>query len=324
MVTCRVTTLKSWIVASCLVGLFCRGPVSGDGGDDWNYDTSSHEGPNYWYVNYPSCGANRQSPINIDTRSAWYDPKLTALDMSDYDVTADVKMTLINRHGHTAEVFYKGKSLYLRGGGLPGDYELDQLHFHWGPRQKNGSEHKLNWSHYPMELHIVHHKKEIESVDKAASKPQGLSVYAVLFKLSEEDNPKLNKMLNYFDGIIESDKETQIPTFSLKEFLPATADKLFYRYDGSLTSPPCYESVIWTIAADFVPVSEKQLNRFRELHDLEDGPLLDTHRPIQKLNGRIVRTTIRSKYILSAAACCVHLRLMSLLCLVFYVFTIQY
>uniref|UniRef100_A0A2C9LWX5 Alpha-carbonic anhydrase domain-containing protein n=1 Tax=Biomphalaria glabrata TaxID=6526 RepID=A0A2C9LWX5_BIOGL len=104
MVTCRVTTLKSWIVASCLVGLFCRGPVRGDGGDDWNYDTSSHQGPNYWYVNYPSCGANRQSPINIDTRSAWYDPKLTALDMSDYDVTADVKMTLINRHGHTGQL----------------------------------------------------------------------------------------------------------------------------------------------------------------------------------------------------------------------------
>ncbi|KAH9488258.1 Carbonic anhydrase 14 [Bulinus truncatus] len=287
--------LVYWTVVS-LVGLLCLRTCIADGGDGWNYDTSSQQGPNHWYVNYPSCGGPMQSPINIDTAGAWYDPDLRPFDMSDYDVKEGVEMTLINRDGHTAEVFYKGKSLYLRGGNLDGDYELDQLHFHWGPRLRNGSEHKLNWNHYPMELHIVHHKKELKDVGTAAKTPRGLAVYAVLFQRTAEDNPKLNKILKYVDDILESDEEIAIPLFSLSELLPPTASRLFYRYDGSLTAPPCYESVVWTVAVDFLPVSENQLNRFRQLHDRQEGLLLDTHRPIQKLNGRKVRTTVRTKY----------------------------
>ena len=33
----------------------------------------------------------------------------------------------------------------------------------------------------------------------------------------------------------------------------------FYRYKGSLTTPPCYESVIWIVFPDVIPISEKQV-----------------------------------------------------------------
>jgi carbonic anhydrase len=37
----------------------------------------------------------------------------------------------------------------LFGGGLPGTFLLDQMHFHWG------SEHTLNGRRYGLELHLV-------------------------------------------------------------------------------------------------------------------------------------------------------------------------
>ncbi|CAL1546294.1 unnamed protein product [Lymnaea stagnalis] len=239
-----------------------------------------------------------QSPINIDTGGAWFDPELRPMDLGDYSLVDHVQMTLVNRGGHTAEISYSGKALYIRGGGLLGEYQLDQLHFHWGPRFRNGSEHKLDWRHYPMELHIVHHQRKKMSDGVAAAKePNGLAVYAVLFKMVPHDNPKLNEIIRHLDQIQLSGNEIKIASFPLLEVLPATVARLFYRYDGSLTTPPCYESVIWTIAVDFIDISEDQINKFRSLEGKEGQQLTDTHRPIQRLNGRKVRTTVHTKYI---------------------------
>ena len=60
----------------------------------------------------------------------------------------------------------------------------------------------------------------------------------------------------------------------------------YYRYDGSLTTPPCFESVVWTVLLEPLKLSFHQLHAFRYLHDKHANLIRDTYRPIQKLGTR--------------------------------------
>lgn len=55
-----------------------------------------------------------------------------------------------------------------------------------------------------------------------------------------------------------ADTSTQIPAFSLRSLLPSNTDE-FYRYTGSLTTPPCFESVIWTVFRQPINISSSQV-----------------------------------------------------------------
>ena len=54
------------------------------------------------------------------------------------------------------------------------------------------------------------------------------------------------------------DEHTDIETFVLDSLLPKNKDD-YYRYNGSLTTPPCYESVIWTVFKDPITMSQAQV-----------------------------------------------------------------
>lgn len=69
----------------------------------------------------------------------------------------------------------------------------------------------------------------------------------------------------------------------------------YYRYDGSLTTPPCYESVIWTVLLDPIKISLRQLHAFRYLHDVEAHIIKNTYRPVKPLGSRILFRSFISK-----------------------------
>lgn len=54
------------------------------------------------------------------------------------------------------------------------------------------------------------------------------------------------------------DEEAHIPPFALNELLPPNTDQ-YYRYEGSLTTPPCYESVKWTLFKETIEIAEEQV-----------------------------------------------------------------
>ena len=60
----------------------------------------------------------------------------------------------------------------------------------------------------------------------------------------------------------------------------------YYRYDGSLTTPPCYESVIWTVLQEPLYLSLKQLHAFQSLHEEKSKLMRNTYRPIQPMGTR--------------------------------------
>lgn len=54
-----------------------------------------------------------------------------------------------------------------------------------------------------------------------------------------------------------SDQTAQVPGFNIRELLPDRLDE-YYRYEGSLTTPPCYPSVLWTVFRHAVKISQEQ------------------------------------------------------------------
>lgn len=57
------------------------------------------------------------------------------------------------------------------------------------------------------------------------------------------------------------DDHTVLTTFSLDSLFPHDTS-VYYRYHGSLTTPPCYESVIWTVFKNHIVISEEQVMMF--------------------------------------------------------------
>jgi len=129
----------------------------------------------------------------------------------------------------------------LKLGGV--DYELQQFHFH-GP-----SEHTIDGKGGDMELHLVH---------KSAA--GGLAVVGVLLVRGVSSGalaPIFTQLPN--------DLEVQhaLPAkFNPSNFLPANRD--YYQYEGSLTTPPCTEGVHWIVIKDPVTVSSEDLAQFHE------------------------------------------------------------
>merc|ERR1719273_741146 len=72
--------------------------------------------------------------------------------------------------------------------------------------------------------------------------------------------------------------------------IPVDAPKDWMMYFGSLTTPPCYESVTWLLLHEAMNISESQMAMFKTLLDENNNPIIDNRRPVQPLNGRTVFT----------------------------------
>ena len=131
-------------------------------------------------------------------------------------------------------------------------FDLLQFHFH------TPSEHYIDGAPYPMEVHFVH---------KAADGTLG--VVGVMFEVGAH-NATIDKIWNGIGGKI---------SLSGSELLPNSLD--YYKYDGSLTTPPCSEGVKWHVVKQPLSVSEKQLLAFQALFSVNA-------RPVQPLNDRNV------------------------------------
>lgn len=65
-------------------------------------------------------------------------------------------------------------------------------------------------------------------------------------------------------SLSSSDNEMNIPIFSVESIIPSGVSGVFYRYDGSLTTPTCDESVIWSVFKDHAEISAVQVRIFQQ------------------------------------------------------------
>ena len=121
-----------------------------------------------------------------------------------------------------------------------------------------------------------------------SEKPDGLMVVATLFEISKDVKP--NSDLDILKTMVEhASKENATYTYkgdlTLSHLMPKNFTG-FYLYSGSLTTPPCTETVTWVVLKSKVPVSE---DIWIEFHDsiIEDQGEFHNYRKAQELNDRV-------------------------------------
>ncbi|NXF81448.1 CAH14 anhydrase, partial [Sclerurus mexicanus] len=233
-------------------------------------------GQQHWPEGHPACGGRAQSPIDIATARAQPEPALPPLQPQGYEQPETPRFTLAN-NGHTA-VLALPPSLRLRG--LPGVFAAAQLHFHWGrPGRAAGAEHLLDGHRAPAEV-------------PRARGERGQRARGGKWGRRRVGGPQTPFPATP-NCCLPPGQSTSIPSFSVRDLLPPSLDR-YYRYNGSLTTPPCFQSVLWTLFPQPVRVSRAQLEQLQgSLYSTEEAEaephlLVDNFRAPQELNQRLV------------------------------------
>lgn len=222
------------------------------GASRWGY--SGPTGPQNWGAlspRYRLCveGKN-QSPVDL-TGLIEADLPLLAFD---YQAGGG---EVVN-NGHTVQVNYTAGSTIS----FPGQrFELRQFHFH-AP-----SENLIEGRSYPMEAHLVHSDGD-----------GALAVVAVML-VEGERNATIEQVWDHLPERA-GEKESLLKPIAAQGLLPDDRD--YYRFNGSLTTPPCTEGVWWFVMRQPVSVSGDQIERFRTVIGHANN------RPVQPLGARAV------------------------------------
>ena len=241
--------MKKSILLSC--ALLISNSAFASEHSHWGY--SGDNGPENWATlsgdNFACTGKN-QSPINL---TGSIESELQPLKFH-YQTGGN---EIIN-NGHTVQVNYE-KGSYIEVNGK--QFDLLQFHFH-AP-----SENHIKGESFPLEAHFVH-----------ANKNGQLAVVAVMFKKGNENKGLAAAWEKMPQN--EGDNHLFVENITANSILPS--NKEYYRFNGSLTPPPCSEGVLWFVMKEVVEASESQIDAFKAAMQ---GP---NNRPLQKINARVV------------------------------------
>ncbi|HSV51319.1 MAG TPA: carbonic anhydrase family protein, partial [Burkholderiaceae bacterium] len=232
-------------------------PVRGatHGAAHWAY--AGETGPQAWdrlNPDFKLCAlGKRQSPIHIDGSSTLLGPAEPL--QFNYQPSGG---SVVN-NGHTLQVDVEGENtLTVRGS----SYRLLQFHFH------HPAEERVNQRSFAMVAHLVHRNAEGQ-----------LAVLAVLMDPGEA-SPLIHKVWTHLPLEVADRVRVPAGVIDLNTLLPQ--DQRYYQFMGSLTTPPCSEGVLWMVLKTPASLSAEQLKLFAQLFP-------NNARPIQALNGRVVR-----------------------------------
>jgi len=224
----------------------------------WSYNGET--GPAKWASLDPSFAAcangKEQSPIDIELSKVTLDKTLEDVQIH-YKPSA---FTVMN-NGHTIQANDASGSNSIVVEGI--EYKLMQMHFH------KPSENQINGQSFEMEGHLVHKSKEGK-----------LAVLGFLITSGQENKELAEIWSKLPKEETKEDIKLEKPV-DLVNLLPK--EKKSFRYNGSLTTPPCSEGVKWVVLEKPVEMSRQQIEAYGAIFP-------DNHRPVQPLHNRQVMT----------------------------------
>jgi carbonic anhydrase len=221
------------------------------GAPHWSY--AGQTGPDHWGELRPEfrvCQLGlEQTPIDLadgikgDTGAITFDYR-------------PLPLRIVN-NGHTIQVNAEPGSGCTVGGRR---YELLQFHFH------HPSEHLLAGKPFDLECHLVHQ-----------SSTGDLAVAGIFIR----PGAKNTALAPVFDAMprAEGPEQRAAGTVNPGAMLPKNA--AYFRYMGSLTTPPCSEGVTWTVFKESVEASPDQIRQFAAL-------FANNARPVHGRNRRFL------------------------------------
>ena len=229
--------------------LTAKASESSDAHVHWAYNGAG--GPATWSAlkpEYSLCGnGQRQSPIDI--RGG------LAVDLEPVRFDYQASRFAVVDNGHTVQVNVgPGNSIEVGGK----RFELVQFHFH------RPSEERIDGRQFEMSLHLVHKDEQGR-----------LAVVGLLFEKGPPQ-PVLQKVWNNLPLEKNDEAQARVP-LELAELLPA--DRRYFTYMGSLTTPPCSEGVQWIVMRQPVTLTQEQIDIFARIYPMNA-------RPVQSASGR--------------------------------------
>ena len=244
--------MKKLFVVAGAFALVAGTAFASGGGAHWGYE--GHAGPENWgslSPEYEMCGKGmNQSPIDL---TGMIEAELAPIAI-DYKESA---LDVVN-NGHTIKASYDAGSTITVNGHT---FKLLQVHWH------TPSENHIEGKSFPMEAHFVHS-------DDAGN----LAVISVMY----EEGAENAAIAPVWDNMPAMSGNTSkgAAKISAMNMLPESKD--YYRFNGSLTTPPCSEGVLWMVMKAPVTASAAQIEKFHgTFHH-------DTNRPVQPVNARPV------------------------------------
>jgi carbonic anhydrase len=218
----------------------------------WSYEGSA--GPEHWgelSADFKTCHNGKfQSPIDIRNTIEGRLPPLRL----EFHTAAE---KLVN-NGHTVQVDVDDEDNFMLDGEI---FRLKQYHFH------TPSENQINGHAYPLEAHFVHANADGE-----------IAVIAVMFEVGKE-----NSALNPLIAAMPKQENQAVEVKQRMDLTPLfPTDRHYYRFSGSLTTPPCTEGLRWLVMKQPVTLSQSQLQAFQQA--LKNA----NNRPLQPLHGRLI------------------------------------
>jgi carbonic anhydrase len=234
----------------------CGARSFGAEGHHWTYEGGT--GPDKWgsldAANAVCSSGTQQSPLDI--------PRPVSARLAPLDIRWRKRPSTIVNNGHTIQLnAAEGDTLKVG----ERSYALTQFHFH------HPSEHRVDGKGFAMEAHFVH-----------AATSGGLAVVGV-FIAPGKANPVFSKIVSTMPAE-EGAPVAADPAIDPNRLLPARRN--YFSYEGSLTTPPCSETVDWFVLADRIEAAEADIARFAKLFPMNA-------RPLQNRDRRFILTSRR-------------------------------
>ena len=253
----------------------------------------------------------KQSPVPIDRDAVNTEAVSSTLSFVNYDEYVWKRQGPISYANKTVTVFADPmQDLHVVLNRSKGDaldwavYQFHSMHFHWGC-----SEHTLFTTpemsvgergdpSERLELQFVHYNRIYSTFEQAKSLPEGLFVYAVIFRKRFDTNPNLPELDMLTKYVVDTnDASVRNLKWSDVFFYNQNGwrNDSVYFYEGSLNIYPCYESVLWAVDKVWLQISSEQVGFFRDrFYNSQPGLRYEERvekncRELQPLNNRMVR-----------------------------------
>ncbi len=235
-------------------------------GTDIHWEYEGDEGPDHWddICSSWACDGTKQSPVNI------IPPPVRRLSKSLRFYWKNTGTHVVN-NGHTIQynvdqptdlnarsyISINGQRFYLL-----------QFHLH------AASEHTVNGEHYPVEIHFVHQNPANGQ----------LAVVGVFVEEGDENSffENLDAHWPHDPGNYDDATTTYNPNVLMPEGYNNYLKAHFWYYDGSLTTPPCSETVNWMVWSTTIEASAEQIEEMEAI-------LHENYRPTQPLGSRLLK-----------------------------------